>query len=75
MRPTKLKLDTHGQWLDLLCTPNASSQNILVPLFFIFSVSPSSKDKKLASTNLFQHTSDGVCELCSLSAIFFWVNF
>ena len=36
---------THGQRVDLLCTLNTSSQNILVPLlFFFFSVSPISKD-------------------------------
>ena len=27
---------THGQRVDLLCTPNTSSQNILVPLLFFF---------------------------------------
>ena len=30
---------THGQRVDLLCTPNTSSQNILVPLFFFFFLS------------------------------------
>ena len=39
MRPTKLKLDTYGQRVDLLCTPNTSSQNILVSLFFFFFLS------------------------------------
>ena len=30
---------THGQMVDLLCTPNTSSQNILVPLFFFLFLS------------------------------------
>ena len=30
---------THGQRVDLLCTPNTRSQNILVPLFFYFFLS------------------------------------
>ena len=30
---------THGQRVDLLCTPNTSSQNILVPLFSFFFLS------------------------------------
>ena len=30
---------THGQRVDLLCTPNTSSQNILVPLLFFFFLS------------------------------------
>ena len=30
---------THGQRVDLLCTPNTSSQNILVPLVFFFILS------------------------------------
>ena len=67
---------THGQWVDLLHTPNTSSQNILVPLFFFFILSLQlAKIKNLhRSTKLFQHTSDGYgwgrIELCSLSAIF-----
>ena len=43
VRPTKLLLDsfwyTHGQRVDLLCTPNTISQNILVPLRFFFFLS------------------------------------
>ena len=32
-------LYTHEQWVDLLCTPNTSSQKLLVPLFFFFFLS------------------------------------
>ena len=39
VRPTKFKLDTHGQWVDLLCASNTSSQYILVAWFFFFFVS------------------------------------
>ena len=34
VRSTKLKLDTQGQWVDLLCTPHTSSQYICIPSFF-----------------------------------------
>ena len=52
---------TQGQRVDLLCTPNTSSQNTLVPLFFFFFFLSLqvAKIKKLTSTKLFQLTSDG----------------
>ena len=53
---------THGQRVDLLCTPNTNSQNILVTLFFFFFLS-----LQLAKIN----DGYGVCELCSLSAVFY----
>ena len=64
---------THGQRVDLLCTPNTSIQNILVPLFFFFFVSfQLAKIKNLLLQNCFNiplMATAGVCELCSLSAI------
>ena len=64
----------HGQKVDLLCTPNASSQNILVPLFFFFFCLSSWQRLKtciykIVSTYLWWLW-PGVFELCSLSAIF-----
>ena len=51
---------THRQWLDLLLTPNTSSQNILVPFSSFFLSLQLAKIKNLhRSTKLFQHTSDG----------------
>ena len=45
---------THGQRVDLLCTPNTSSQNILVPLFFFFFLSLQlAKIKNLLLQNCF----------------------
>ena len=51
---------THGQRVNLLCTPNTSSQNILVPLFFFFFLSLQvAKIKNLLLQKWFQHTTDG----------------
>ena len=45
---------THGQIVDLLCTPTTSSQNILVPLFFFFFLSLQlAKIKNLLLQNCF----------------------
>ena len=68
---------THGQRVDLLCTPKPSSQNTLVSLFFFFFLSLQlAKIKNLllqiVSTYLWW-LRPGVCELSSLSAIFFTV--
>ena len=78
VRPTKLKLDTHtGKGL-ICCVHQipvcVSSQNILVPLFFFFfCLSNWERLKtciyKIVSTYLWL-LRPGVCELCSLSAIF-----
>ena len=69
---------THGQIVDLLCTPTTSSQNILVPLFFFFFLSLQwAKIKKLLLQNCFNipmMARPGVCELCPLSAIFFFLT-
>ena len=43
---------THGQWVDLLRTPNTSSQNIVVPLFFFLSLQLA-KIKNLLLQNCF----------------------
>ena len=65
---------THGQRVDLLCTLKTSSQNILVPLFFFFFLSLQlAKIKNLLLqivSTYFWWLQLGVCELCSLSAIF-----
>ena len=68
---------THGQRVDLLCTLKTSSQNTLVSLFFFFFLSLQlAKIKNLllqiVSTYLWW-LRPGICELCSLSAIFFTV--
>ena len=45
---------THGQIVDLLCTPTATSQNILVPLFFFYFLSLQlAKIKNLLLQNCF----------------------
>ena len=65
---------THGQRVDLLCTPNTSSHNILVPLFLSFFLALQlAKIKNLHLQNCFNlplMATAGVCELCSLSAVF-----
>ena len=66
---------THGQRVDLIRTPNTSSQNILVPLFFFFFLAfQLAKIKNLLLQNCFNiplmATARGMW-LCSLSAIFF----
>ena len=48
VRPTKLKLDTHRQWVDLLCTPHTSS--IHTRSFFFLSLQ-SANIKKLHLQN------------------------
>ena len=60
VRPTKVETwYTHGQRVDLLCTPNTSSQNILVSLFFFFFLSLQlAKIKNLHLQNCFNF-SDG----------------
>ena len=68
---------THGQRVDLLCTPNTSSQNILVPLvFFIFFPSlQSAKIKNLLLQNCFNiplmATAKGMWALLTPCYIFF----
>ena len=48
---------THGQRVDLLCSLNTSSQNILVPLFFFFFLSLQlAKIKNLVLQNCFSIT-------------------
>ena len=44
---------THGQRVDLLCTPNTSNQNILVPLFYFFLSLTLAKIKNLLLQNCF----------------------
>ena len=44
---------THGQRVDLLCTPTTSSQKILVPLFFFFPSLKLAKIKNLLLQNCF----------------------
>ena len=65
---------THGQIFYLLCTPITTSQNIFVPLFFFYFLSLQlAKIKSLLLQNCFYISlmaTAGVCELCSLSAIF-----
>ena len=65
---------THGQRFDLLCTSVTSSQNILVPLFSsFFCLSSWQRLKtciyKIVSAYLWWLW-PGVCELCSLTALF-----
>ena len=66
---------THGQRVDLLCTPNTSSQNILVPLFFFFFLSLQlTKVKNLHLQNCFNlplmATAGGMWALLTLCYIF-----
>ena len=61
---------THGKRVDLLGTSNTSSQKILIPLFFFFFLSLQTCIYKIVLT-YFWWLRPGICELCSLSAIFF----
>ena len=66
---------THGPRIDLLCTPNTSSQNILVPLFFFFFLSLQlAKIKKLHLQNCFSlplmATAGGMWAMLTLCYIF-----
>ena len=70
---------THGQRVDLLCTPNTSSQNVLVPLFFFFFLSLQlAKIKNLHLQNCFNlplmATAGGMWALLTLCYIFLFFS-
>ena len=70
---------THGQRVDLLSTPNASSQNILVPLFFFLFLSLQlTKIKNWRLQNCFNlplmATAEGMRALLTLCYIFLGKN-
>ena len=72
-------LYTHGQRVDLLCTPSTSSQNIFIPLFFFFFLSLQlAKLKNLFLQNCFNilliATAGGVWALLTLCYIFLIVE-
>ena len=85
---------TRGQLVDVACRLESDCSSFFVFLhfsfspilfFFFFFVSPISKDYKLASTKLFQHTADGYGRgyvsfahyllYFKLAHMFFWINF